>query len=84
MGWSNRLGWYAGVHLLLAVTPTGVLTGLGCGAASPKEQPLAATFFALRRLPQPELASVGAPTQSPSVVNKGFEGPANHTAWWTT
>jgi hypothetical protein len=84
IGWSNRLGWYAGVHLLLAVTPTGAITGCGCGAASTKDQPLAETFFALRRFPQPELASVGAPAQSPYVADKGFEGRANHTAWWTT
>ena len=45
IGWRNRLGWYAGVHLLLAVNPTGVITGCGCGAASTKDQPLAETFF---------------------------------------
>jgi len=83
IGWSNRLGWYEGVHLLLAVNPTGVITGFGCGAASTKDQPLAETFFALRRFPQPRLASVGAPAQSPYVIDKGFEGQANHTAWWT-
>src|SRR5689334_5446123 len=27
IGWSNRLGLYEGVHLLLAVNPTGVITG---------------------------------------------------------
>jgi hypothetical protein len=27
IGWSNRLGWYEGVHLLLTVTPIGVITG---------------------------------------------------------
>jgi Transposase DDE domain len=84
IGWSNRLGWYAGVHLLLAVNPTGLITGCGCGAASTKEQPLAETFFALRRQPHPGLASVGAPAQSPYVVDKGFEGQANQRTWWTT
>jgi hypothetical protein len=84
IGWSNRLGWYEGVHLLLAVNPTGVITGFGCGAARTKDQPLAETFFALRRQPHPSVASVGAPAQSPYVVDKGFEGQANHTAWWTT
>jgi hypothetical protein len=82
-GWSNRLGWYAGVHLLLAVHPIGVITGFGCGAASTKDQPLAETFFALRRQPHPGLASVGAPAQSPDVVDKGCEGQANHRTWWT-
>jgi len=84
MGWSNRLGWYEGGHLLLAVNPVGVITGFGCGAASTKDQPLAETFFALRRSPQPGLASVGAPARGPYVVDKGFEGEAHHRAWWTT
>ena len=84
LGWSNRLGWYEGVHLLRAVKPVGVMTGCGGGAASTKDQPRADTFFALRRSPQPGRASVGAPARSPYVVDKGFEGEANHTAWWTT
>ena len=84
IGWSNRLGWYEGVHLLLAVNPLGVITGFGCGAASTKDQPLAETFFALRRQPHPRVASVGAPALSPYVVDKGFEGQANQRTWWTT
>lgn len=51
IGWSNRLGWYEGCHLLLAVNPVGMITGFGFGPASPKDQPLAETFFALRRFP---------------------------------
>jgi hypothetical protein len=82
IGWSNRLGWYEGFHLLLAVNPVGVITGFGFGPASTKDQPLAATFFALRRHPQPGLASVGAPARGPYVVDKGFEGQANQRAWW--
>ena len=82
IGWSNRLGWYEGFHLLLAVTPVGVITGFGFGPASTKAQPLAATFFALRRQPPPGLARVGAPARGPYVVDKGFEGQANQRAWW--
>ena len=82
IGWSNRLGWYEGFHLLLAVTPVGVITGFGFGPASTKDQPLAETFFALRRQPHPGLASVGAPAHGPYVVDKGFEGQANQRAWW--
>ena len=37
IGWSNRLGWYEGFHLLLAVNPTGMITGFGFGAASTKD-----------------------------------------------
>ena len=84
IGGSNRLGWYAGVQLLLALTPLGVMTGFGWGAASPKDQPLAETFFALRHQPHPGLASVGAPAPSPYVVDQGLEGQANQRTWWTT
>jgi hypothetical protein len=59
IGWSNRLGWYEGFHVLLAET-----------------------FFALRRYPPPGLASVGLPACGPYVVDKGFEGHANHQTWW--
>jgi hypothetical protein len=82
IGWSNRLGWYEGFHLLLAVNPVGVITGFGFGPASTKAQPLAETFFALRRQPHPGLARVGAPARGSYVVDKGFEGQANQRAWW--
>jgi hypothetical protein len=65
IGWSNRLGWYEGFHLLLAVNPVGVITGFAFGAASTKDQPLADTFLALRRWPHPGLPSVGAPAVGP-------------------
>ena len=83
IGWSNRLGWYEGVHLLLAVNPLGVITGFGFGPASTKDQPLAETFFAFRHHPHPGLASVGAPARGPYVVDKGVEGKANQQTWWT-
>jgi Transposase DDE domain len=82
IGWSNRLGWYEGFHVLLAVNPWGMITGFGLGPASTKDQPLAETFFALRRYPHPGLASVGLPACGPYVVDKGFEGHANHQTWW--
>jgi hypothetical protein len=84
IGWSNRLGWYEGFHLLLAVNPVGVITGFGFGAASTKDQPLAETFFALRRWPPLALPSVGTPALGPYVVDKGFEGRDNHATWWQT
>jgi len=31
IGWSNRLGWYAGFPLLLEVNPIRVMTGLSLG-----------------------------------------------------
>jgi hypothetical protein len=82
IGWSNRLGWYEGFHLLMAVNPVGVITGFGFGPASTKDQPLAETFFALRRHPHPGLPSVGVPACGPYVVDKGVEGQANQQTWW--
>ena len=84
IGWSNRLGWDEGFHLLLALNPVGVITGFGFGPASTKDQPLAETFFALRRHAHPRLPSVGAPARGPYVVDKGFEGQANQAMWRQT
>jgi hypothetical protein len=81
IGWSNRLGWYEGFHMMLAVNPTGVITGFGFGPASTKAQRLADTFFALRRSPQPCWPGAGAPAQGPYVVDTGFEGAGYQTAW---
>ena len=65
IGWSNRLGWYEGFHLLVAVNPLGAMTGFGFGPASTKDQPLAETFFALRRAPHPGAAECGRPSPGP-------------------
>jgi hypothetical protein len=81
IGWSNRLGWYEGLHLIMAVTPDGVITGFGFGAASTKDQPLADTFFALRRAPLQRMPSVGQSAYGPYVVDTGFEGADNHHTW---
>ena len=59
IGWSNRLGWYEGFHVIMAVTPDGVITGFGCGAASTTDQALADTFFAVRHMPHAPLSSAG-------------------------
>jgi hypothetical protein len=83
-GWRNRLGWYAGFPLLLAVSPVGAMTGFGVGPARTKDQPLAEPFFAVRRHAHPRLPSVGAPARGPYVVDKGFEGQANQVMWRQT
>jgi hypothetical protein len=81
IGWSNRLGWYEGVYLLLSVNPVGVITGFGYAPASTTDQPLAETFLAVRHPPHPRLPRVGAPAQGPYVTDKGFEGAAWHQQW---
>jgi hypothetical protein len=85
IGWSNRLGWYEGFHLLVATDPTGVITGFGFGPASTKDQSMAETFFALRHRPDPRLPNVGSSLAASEpyyyVVDKGFEGEENHRRW---
>lgn len=81
IGWSTRLGWYEGFHLLLSVTPIGVITGFGFGPASAHDQPLASTLFAARQNPTPRLPSAGLPAQGPYVADKGFAGQRPRHRW---
>jgi hypothetical protein len=80
IGWSNSLGWYEGFCPLVAVDPTGVITGFA--SASTEDRPLAETFLALRSGADPGLRSVGSATSArPYVVGKGFEGEDDHRRW---
>src|SRR5437867_4133357 len=81
IGWSNRVGWYEGLHLMIAVNPHGIITGFGFGAASTHDVALAESFFALRQSPHIRLASAGKPAQGVYVTDKGFEGRAHHRHW---
>ena len=81
IGWSNRLGWYEGFHLLVAASPDGAITGYGFGPASTKDQPLAETFFAARHAADPRLPSVGRPSGEPYVGDNGFAGEALRRHW---
>ncbi len=81
IGWSNRIGWYEGFHLLTAITPTGVITGFGFAPASSNDHRLAETFFAVRQQPTPRLPSVGAQAQGVYLADKGFAGDLLHRQW---
>jgi hypothetical protein len=81
IGWSNRMGWYEGFHLLLSVTPHSVITGFGFGSASTHDQQLATTFFALRHEPSPRLPSTGLPAHGSYVADKGFAGERPYQQW---
>ena len=81
IGWSNRLGWYEGFHLLLSVNPEGVITGFSFAPASVKDQTLAEDFFAFRHTPHPRLPTLGEPARGWYVVDKGFEGQAAAQRW---
>ena len=81
IGWSNRIGWYEGFHLLTSIPPTGVITGFGFAPASCNDHALAETFFAVRAQPSSRLPSVGAPAQGVYVADKGFAGDFLHERW---
>lgn len=81
-GWSNRLRWYDGFHVLTAVTPTGVLTGYAVAPAQTKEQPYTDAFLAARMRPQARTAMVGAPAHGPYVADRGFEGVKRKEFWY--
>jgi hypothetical protein len=81
IGWSTRLGWYNGFHGLITVNPIGVITGFAFSGANEKDQPLADTFFALRRFPNPALPTVGRFTYAYYLADNGFEGLSNARHW---
>src|SRR2546421_3117697 len=81
IGWSNRIGWDEGLHLLTSITPPGVITRFGFAAGSCNDHRPAETFFAVRKLPSPRLPSVGAPAQGVYVADKGFAGNRLHQRW---
>lgn len=81
VGWSNRLGWYQGFRVLVAIEPSGVITGFGFGSASSNDTALADSLLALRRFPDSRLTSVGDWCAQPYVADKGFVGARNLRHW---
>jgi hypothetical protein len=81
IGWSNRVGWYEGFHLLLCVTAQGVITGFGFASASTHDQHLAATLFEARHTPSPRLPGAGLPAHGSYVADKGFAGDRPKQHW---
>lgn len=81
LGWSNRLGWYQGFHVLTAVNPRGVITGYGFGPGNTSDQALTETFLAGRHAPTPALPSVGQTVSGGYLADKGFEGKRWRVRW---
>jgi hypothetical protein len=81
IGWSNRLGWYEGLHCLTSILPSGVIAGYGLAPASAKDQPLAETFLAARAYSMARLSCVGYYWQLPYLTDNGFEGQEWHQRW---
>lgn len=81
IGWSNRLGWYEGFHLLVSIAKEGMITGFGFAPASSHDQRLLETFLAARAHPSQRLTSVGARARGVYLADKGFAGDKPHAAW---
>ena len=81
VGWSTRLGYYEGMHLLTAITPAGVLTGFGIGPASAKEPLLAESFLAARHGRPGAPLAVGPTRPDYYLADGGFESSARQRRW---
>jgi hypothetical protein len=81
VGHSNRLGWYYGLRLLVAVTANGAITGYCFGAASCNDRSLAEALFALRQRPSPRVGSTGRPAAGIYLADKGFAGKRWQPHW---
>ncbi|MBO0794502.1 MAG: transposase [Ktedonobacteraceae bacterium] len=81
IGWSNRVGWYEGLHVLCTIMPSGLITGFGFGSASAHDHKLLETFLAARAFPQPGLECVGPTFEQIYIADKGFAGARAHERW---
>jgi hypothetical protein len=81
IGWSNRIGWYEGFHLLVSIAEGGVISGYGFGSASTHDQHLIETFLAKRAFPDERLTCVGRMAQGAYIADKGFAGDKPHARW---
>ena len=81
IGWSNRIGWYEGFHLLVSIAQEGMITGYGFGPASTHDQLLLETLLSVRAHPTERLSSAGKPAQGCYIADKGFAGEKPHRRW---
>ena len=82
-GLCTRLGFFHGAHILSAVSPDGVITGLGVGPGSMKDQPMAQALFEARLRQDPSAPAAGLPSASMIyLADKGFSGPKRHLEWY--
>lgn len=82
IGWSNRVGWYEGFHLLVSIAQEGMITGYGFGSASTHDQLLLDTLLIARAQPSCQLSSPGKPAQGCYLADKEFAGEKPHQRWW--
>jgi len=81
LGKSLRLGWFVGVRLLIAVTPTGVITGWGIAPGNEQDRNLTDVLLAQRAAPEQTLPSAGRPASAVYLADAGFNGKAARERW---
>jgi hypothetical protein len=81
IGWSNRVGCYEGMHLLVSIGEVGAITGSGFGEACSQDQQLLETFLAARWQPDDDLPMVGQKAKAAYIADKGFAGDKPHARW---
>ena len=81
LGRSLRLGWFVGVRLLVAATPTGVVTGWGIAPGNEGDRALADALLAERAALAPALESAGRPASGVYLADSGFAGRAARERW---
>jgi len=81
IGYSGRLRWYEGFYVLIASTPTGVVTGFGFAPGSTNDRWMAESFLAARADPQVRLPSVEKGSRCPYIMNKGYAGTKWQARW---
>lgn len=81
LGFSRKLGYFEGFTVLVASTPSGVITGYGFAPANTNERPMADTLLSARADADPRLVSAGRPALGPYLMDKGFEGRERHALW---
>lgn len=80
-GKASRLHWYVGVRLLIAVTPTGMITGWTIAPGEAQDRVLADELLAERAVPEQQLASAGRPASGTYLADSGFAGRAARARW---
>ena len=75
IGWRNRLGWYAGFHVLVAVNPGGVMTGCLAVAGQQPRPPTRRDLLCPAPPAPPEGAKCGRPRPWPVCRREGLCRP---------
>lgn len=81
LGKSMRLGRFVGVRLLVAATPTGVITGWGIAPGNEIDRTLADAFLAERAARAQALPSVGRSACGVYLGGTGFAGREAQARW---